>query len=87
MPEGLPEIGLCPHCGAEAALAVGFPKHKVGREFVTETINWVHCKGCGATGGTGRNALEAIEKWNRRVENECCEGRDRQGGGGDRPFP
>ena len=26
----------CPHCGAEAALAVGYPKHKVGREFVTE---------------------------------------------------
>ena len=67
MPNDLTEIGLCPRCGAEAALAVGFPKHKVGREIVTETINWVHCKGCGATGGTGRNALEAIKKWNRRI--------------------
>ena len=63
MPD-VPEPGPCPHCGAEAALAAGFfPKHEVGREFVTETINWVYCKGCGATGGTGRNALEAIKKW------------------------
>lgn len=62
MPNDLPETGLRPRCGAEVALAVGYPKHKVGRGFVTETINWAHCKGCGATGGTGRNALEIIEK-------------------------
>ena len=73
MPNDLPEIGLCPHCGAEAALAAGFPKHKVGREIVTETINWVHCKGCGATGGIGKTAVEAVEKWNRRTaRNEQC---------------
>ena len=73
MPNDLPEIGLCPHCGAEAALAAGFPKYKVGHEIVTETINWVHCKGCGATGGIGKTAIEAVEKWNRRTtKNEQC---------------
>ena len=67
------EPDLCPHCGAEAALAVGFPTHKVGREFVTETINWVHCNGCSATGGIGKTATEAVEKWNRRIAiNEQC---------------
>ena len=72
MPD-LPEIGLCPHCGAGAVLAVGFPTHKVGREFVTETINWVRCKECGATGGIGKTAIEAVEKWNRRItRNEQC---------------
>ena len=72
MPD-IPEIGLCPHCGAEATLVVGFPTHKVGREFVTETIDWVHCSGCGATGGVGKTAIEAIEKWNRRITiNEQC---------------
>ena len=53
------EPGLCPHCGAEAALAVGYPGHKVGREFV--------CKNCGANGGMGKTAVEAVEKWNRRI--------------------
>lgn len=57
----------CPHCGAEAALAVGFPTHKIGREFVTEEWNWVRCKDCGATGGIGKTAIEAVEKWNRRI--------------------
>ena len=72
MPD-IPEPGPCPHCGAEAALAVGYPEHKVGREFVTETINWVHCNGCGATGGIGKTAVEAVEKWNRRITiNEQC---------------
>ena len=72
MPD-IPEPGPCPHCGAEAALAVGYPKHKVGREFVTEKWNWVRYKDCGATGGIGRTALEAIEKWNRRITiNEQC---------------
>ena len=67
------EPGPCPHCGAEAVLAVGYPEHKVGREFVTETINWVHCNGCGATGGIGKTAIEAVEKWNRRTtRNEQC---------------
>ena len=32
MPNDLPETGLCPRCGAGAALDAGFPKHKVGRE-------------------------------------------------------
>lgn len=45
------EPGPCPHCGAEAALAVGYPGHKVVREFVTEERNRVRCKDCGATGG------------------------------------
>ena len=64
----------CPHCGAGAALAVGLPTHKVGREFVTETINWVRCKDCGATGGIGKTAIEAVEKWNRRItRNEQCD--------------
>ena len=73
MPD-IPEPSPCPHCGAGAALAVGFPIHKVGREFVTETINWVHCKDCGATGGIGKTAIEAIEKWNRRITiNEQCD--------------
>lgn len=73
MPD-IPEPDPCPHCGAEAALAVGFPTHKVGREFVTETINWVHCKDCGATGGIGKTAAEAVEKWNRRItRNEQCD--------------
>ena len=57
----------CPHCGAGAALAVGYPKHKIGREFVTEEWNWVRCKNCGATGGIGKTAAEAVEKWNRRT--------------------
>ena len=63
----------CPHCGAEAVLAVGYPEHKVGREFVTEEWNWVHCKNCGANGGIGKTAVEAVEKWNRRItKNEQC---------------
>lgn len=72
MPD-IPEPSPCPHCGAGAALAVGYPKHKVGREFVTEMINWVHCNGCGATGGIGKTAIEAVEKWNRRItRDEQC---------------
>ena len=31
MPNDLPETGLRPRCGAEAALDAGFPKHEVGR--------------------------------------------------------
>ena len=72
MPD-VPEPGPCPHCGAEATLAVGYPEHKVGREFVTEEWNWVRCKDCGATGGIGKTAIEAVEKWNRRItRNEQC---------------
>ena len=73
MPNDLPEIGLCPATGTEAGLAVGYPKHKVGREFVTEERNWVSRKDCGATGGMGKTAIEAIEKRNRRTtRNEQC---------------
>ena len=43
MPNDLPETGLRPHCGAEAALAVGYPKHKVGRE--QDDLSNV-CDGC-----------------------------------------
>ena len=72
MPD-IPEPDPCPHCGAGAALAIGYPKHKVGREFVTEEWNWVRCKDCGATGGIGKTATEAVEKWNRRITiNEQC---------------
>ena len=63
----------CPHCGAEATLAVGYPEHKVGREFITEEWNWVRCKDCGATGGMGKTDAEPVEKWNRRTTgNEQC---------------
>ena len=74
MPD-IPEPGPCPRCGAGASLAAGrCPGHKTGREFVTEEWNWVHCKDCGATGGIGKTAAEAVGKWNRRTtRNEQCD--------------
>ena len=62
-----PEILPCPHCGGRAVPAIGYPRHKEGREFVQETWNWVRCTVCGCQSGVGPGLDKAIEKWNRRV--------------------
>ena len=58
------ELKPCPFCGGEAILfADTFDDGKI---FVVNA----HCDSCGATGNDFHDEKQAIEAWNRRVENE-----------------
>jgi len=52
----------CPFCGEARRLDLYRNLRFVG------TVYWVHCKSCGASGGTASTKLEAVKVWNRREE-------------------
>lgn len=49
----------CPFCGSDAV------DHD---SDLREETHWIACCGCAAEGPTGRNAGEAVRRWNARVE-------------------
>lgn len=56
----MPELKPCPFCGSTNAI-----------ERETVTYQWVClCDNCGASTAVYDEKDEAIEAWNRRVENE-----------------
>lgn len=52
----------CPFCGEARRLDLYRNLRFVG------TVYWVHCKSCGASGGTASTKLGAVDVWNRREE-------------------
>jgi len=53
----------CPYCGGKA-LICGGPAGESG------DVYWVKCCSCHATSANGSTREEAVEKWNRRPEDE-----------------
>ena len=66
------ELKPCPFCGGEDVEVINALEAQPEMELVGLTKdNWnVVCNECYAAGGTQRTALEAIEAWNRRVNDE-----------------
>lgn len=63
------ELKTCPFCGGEAKLRTSVEDRT--------PVAWVACDTCGARTKmqadgdyNGRNVFTAVERWNRRVENE-----------------
>ena len=65
------ELKPCPFCGGEKVEVLNRLEFEPEMEQVGLTKdNWnVLCNECYALGGTRRTALEAIEAWNRRADN------------------
>lgn len=55
------ELKPCPFCGSEAYVII---------RDVDDWTPWIRCKGCGVETDCFDSAEEAIEAWNRRVDNE-----------------
>ena len=72
MAELKPNLRECPFCGGEKVEVLNRLECEPEMEQVGLTKdNWnVLCNECYALGGTRRTALEAIEAWNRRADNE-----------------
>jgi len=62
------ELKSCPFCGGEAFINTPI-KYLVDGELVPAAY-YVNCKKCKASNGScyGEGAEEAIEAWNRRIE-------------------
>ena len=58
------ELKPCPFCGKKESVIV----FKENDEYIV-CCDWSQ-DGCGATGGYSDSIKSAIEKWNRRAEND-----------------
>ena len=66
------ELKPCPFCGGTRLEVLNALEAQPELELVGLTHdNWnVVCSDCYGIGGTRRKAIEAIEAWNRRADNE-----------------
>lgn len=57
------ELKPCPFCGSKNTACSFYTTHTEGME----DHYYIGCKNCGANGSRGKSEEEAIEAWNRRV--------------------